>query len=211
VPAGSATSRRPPTVVIAVADLAGVLVLMLSGRRRSPPGRARSVVRRTEATRPVDAHLFEPGPRSTCSQPEIVTGRCPRCRSRRTRWRGVGQDQNGSTVYEANETLRVELVTARSSARPRSLRARVAHRERDGPPLASERPRPWPVRRAGRARRRRGTRCLRQHVQGQCSWPSATTLATRPTAPATAYDTVRPFSPHNLKLPTLMQDASSTS
>jgi N-acetylmuramoyl-L-alanine amidase len=100
------------TVVVAVAAL--VAGLGLFGLSPFAGGaRARSTVKRTDVGRPVGARLFEPG---ACTEYPPTNGDLhltvfldaghggldPG---------GVGEDQNGNTVYEANETLPVELDT----------------------------------------------------------------------------------------------------
>jgi N-acetylmuramoyl-L-alanine amidase len=100
------------TVVVAVVALIAVLVFL----GQSPfvgAARSRAMVGGTDVGRSVDAHVFEPGacveyPPTTGDRHLTVFldaghgGLDPG---------GVGQDQNGNTVYEANETLPVELDT----------------------------------------------------------------------------------------------------
>jgi N-acetylmuramoyl-L-alanine amidase len=196
-------------VVVAVAALAAVLVLV--GQSPFAAGaRTRSAVRRMEVAKPVDAHLFEPGAcveyPPTSGERHLTVfldaghgGLDPG---------GVGQDQNGNTVYEANETLPVELETM-ALLRARGFRVVVS---RTGNETVS-RPQPDDLDQGlftaqgvhdDVAARDACANMSKANVlvgiyfdAGDSSYDAGC---------ITGYDSVRPFSSQNLKLATLVQN-----
>ena len=195
-------------------EVLAVVVLILALAGPSPPAsaaRARAALRRTGmAGRPVDARRFEPGacmayaPTSGNRHLTVFLdaghgGIDPG---------GVGQDENGNTVYEANETLPVELDTM-ALLRARGFTVVVS---RTGNETVS-RPQPDDLDQGlfsaqgvhdDVAARDACANMAKANVlvgiyfdAGDSSYDAGS---------VTGYDTARPFSAQNLKLATLVQN-----
>jgi N-acetylmuramoyl-L-alanine amidase len=193
------------TLVVLVASVALLVQSPLAGGVRS-----RSVMRRTDEARPVDAHLFEPG---------ACMGYPPTSGDRHLTVfldaghggldpGGVGVDQNGNTVYEANETLPVELDTM-ALLRTRGFTVVVSRTgnetvsrpqtdDLDGGPFTAQGVHDDVAARDACANMSKANVLVGIYFDaGVTSYDAGC---------VTAYDSVRSFSTQNLKLATLMQN-----